>query len=521
MLCLTRQTFYSLKFLAMSFKPSKYQTAVYQHVTDGTGNAVIDAVAGSGKSTTIVEALKLIPKNLKVLFLAFNKAIVEELSIKIGNLPNVDVKTLHALGRSAINNATQGYLDVKGDKYRNYVNKAVEFGGIRPEAKLDWDEMGVYKQNILKLVDLCRVNLCKTPEHLMDIGRKHMIFTADNEVEMALNVVDWGCSEGQRKVIDFTDMIYFPNVFQSMMKREDFQYDFVFIDECQDLNTAQREMFLQTVRAETGRFVAVGDPRQAIYGFAGADVESFETLKNSPNTISLPLSVCYRCDESIIEKAKTIVPQIEAKDNAEKGIVDDNAKVEQILDGDMVLCRITAPLVALCMFYISTGVKAYVKGRDIGMNLINMIKKTKCRYMDDTMSKLEKDLEKLSKKIMKRSDCTLEEVKEDTQYTSMRDKVNAIGVIAKDLKMTDAVMNRIEAIFKDDQKSGICLSTIHKAKGLESDRVFIIRPDKMFLKHCMSVPWMAEQEYNLAYVAYTRAKKYLGFVRDFQMDDEY
>ena len=86
-----RQSFYSLKFYVMSFKPSKYQTAVYQHVTNGTGNAVIDAVAGSGKSTTIVEALKLIPSNLKVLFLAFNKAIVEELSIKIGNLPNVSV----------------------------------------------------------------------------------------------------------------------------------------------------------------------------------------------------------------------------------------------------------------------------------------------------------------------------------------------------------------------------------------------------------------------------------------------
>ena len=100
----------------------------------------------------------------------------------------------------------------------------------------------------------------------------------------------------------------------------------------------------------------------------------------------------------------------------------------------------------------------------------------------------------------------------------MSDKIRAIKVIAKDLKTTDAVINRIEAIFKDDQKDGICLSTIHKAKGLESDRVFIIRPDKMFLPHCMRVAWMAEQEYNLAYVAYTRAKKFLGFVTDFQAD---
>lgn len=76
-----------------TFKPSKYQRAVYTFITKCNGNAVIDAVAGSGKSTTIVNALKIIPQNKRVLFLAFNKSIVEELKIKIGNLPNVDIKT--------------------------------------------------------------------------------------------------------------------------------------------------------------------------------------------------------------------------------------------------------------------------------------------------------------------------------------------------------------------------------------------------------------------------------------------
>lgn len=51
-----------------AFIPSKYQRAVYIYIEKGKGNAVIDAVAGSGKSTTIVNALKLIPKNKRVLF---------------------------------------------------------------------------------------------------------------------------------------------------------------------------------------------------------------------------------------------------------------------------------------------------------------------------------------------------------------------------------------------------------------------------------------------------------------------
>ena len=77
------------------------------------------------------------------------------------------------------------------------------------------------------------------------------------------------------------------------------------------------------------------------------------------------------------------------------------------------------------------------------------------------------------------------------------------------------MIDKIKTIFSDDNGSGICLSTIHKSKGLENDRVFIICEDKMPLKGCMNIPWMAEQEWNLIYVAYTRAKHYLGFIQDF------
>ena len=83
---------------------------------------------------------------------------------------------------------------------------------------------------------------------------------------------------------------------------------------------------------------------------------------------------------------------------------------------------------------------------------------------------------------------------------------------------TNLKQNRINMIFSDDSKNGICLSTVHKSKGLESDRVFIICPDKFYVKPCMRVPWMAEQERNLVYVAITRAKHFLGFVTDFSAE---
>ena len=498
----------------MSHTPSKYQKAVYQHITDGSGNAVVDAVAGSGKSTTIVEALKLIPIYMKVLFLAFNKAIVEELKIKIGNMPNVEIRTLHSLGMSAIRNTFRG-ITVDNNKYSAYINDGIKFGMFKATIELVEEETYEFKTNIVKLVDLARVYLCDSVNMLENIAEKYCINVLDNECTIAMNVVSWGKNEVS--IIDFTDMIYFPNVKKLDMP----QFDYVFIDECQDLNTAQREMFLKTLKP-SGRFVAVGDPRQAIYGFAGADVESFNMLKNLPNTVNLPLSVCYRSDNNIINLAKEIVPQIEARENAPEGVVCDNSKVEDIKDGDMVLCRVTAPLVALCMYYIGKGIKAYVKGRDIGANLINIIKATKRRNMSDVMLKLANDLDKVAKKIMNKSHCTFADAQANSVYKNMQDKINAINVIAKNLKTSDAVMNRIDTIFKDNDRSGICLSTVHKAKGLEADNVYIIRKDKFYLKHAMRIDWMAEQETNLVYVAYTRAKHFLGFVIDFQDEsDEY
>src|SRR5690606_29866931 len=191
-----------------------------------------------------------------------------------------------------------------------------------------------WKANINKLIDLVRVNLCNSTEQFEDLAMKHDLNLIDNECHIAAQVVRWGYK--QMDFIDFTDMIYFPVMKNVRMP----QYDWVFVDECQDLNAAQRELFLKCLKPG-GRFVAVGDPRQAIYGFAGADVKSFNLLKSIPNTTQLPLSVCYRCDSSIINLAKTLVPQIEAKDGAESGTVDNDASIRNVEDGDMIICRVT------------------------------------------------------------------------------------------------------------------------------------------------------------------------------------
>ncbi|MFW6246714.1 MAG: UvrD-helicase domain-containing protein [bacterium] len=494
--------------MTKNFVPSPFQTAVYQHITETNRNCVIDAVAGSGKSTTIVNALSLIPKNKTVLFLAFNKAIVEELKVKVGSLNNVEIKTLHSLGMGSIRKYYKTF--VNASKYGKHINSGVKYGTITPDNELEAKDLRTWRTNLIKLTDLARNYLAVSALDVEEIANKHDVQIIDNEAVRVIEIIMWGKSNV--RTIDFTDMVWLPNVLKINVE----QFDYVFIDECQDLNTAQRELFLQTIKPETGRFIAVGDPRQAIYGFTGADVESFNKLKNLPNTDLLPLSVCYRCDSEIIDLAKAIVPQIQAHENAATGTIDNNASIQDILDNDMVLCRVTAPLVALCMNFIANSTKAYVKGRDIGLNLINMLEKTDRVMLTEAIDVIYSELGTMCNKIAKRQGVSIDEAKEDAQYQSFRDRIKAIENLSYGLTTVNEAVNRIELIFKDTDKTGICLSTIHKAKGLEADRVFILRPDKLYLKHCMKVDWMAEQERNLVYVAYTRAKHYLGFITDFQ-----
>ena len=100
--------------------------------------------------------------------------------------------------------------------------------------------------------------------------------------------------------------------------------DFIFIDEAQDLSKAQQQLMLASIE-EGGRFIAVGDPRQAINGFCGAMNDSFNQLEVLAQN-SLPLSVNYRCGSNMINLAQEIVPQIEAHEGAIEGLKNEIAE---------------------------------------------------------------------------------------------------------------------------------------------------------------------------------------------------
>jgi superfamily I DNA/RNA helicase len=289
------------------------------------------------------------------------------------------------------------------------------------------------------------------------------------------------------------------------MKKTIKKYDIVFIDECQDLSKAQRELMLASVK-KGGKFIAVGDRQQAINGFCGASCDSFDLIAKIDNTDELPLSVNYRCGKSILALAQQIVPQIMPFEGAIEGEVIETDNLKSVKANDMILCRKSAPLVGLCLKFIANGKKAYVKGKDIGEGLLNLVTKMKAKNLNSLFEKLDAELNKL------KAVAETNPKNGEAKYIAFKDKCECLEVIADSVTSIKGLKDKLNEIFSDAEHNSIALSTIHKSKGLEADNVFIIVPDKLPLRWKNQLEWQLEQEMNLKYVAYTRAKKVLTIV---------
>ena len=495
------------------------QQAIFDVAENDVCNILINAVAGSGKSTTIVNLAKRLPRDVKTIFLAFNRDIVRELREKLKDYPNVDVKTLHAFGLNEVRFRYKGTITdrekmIDESKISRIIMSLVHNWGpfLNDENEEDESLKLSYCSRVERIVDIMRFCLPQSRDEVIELCEKFDVMLMNGEIDRAKEVLI-----ASRKIndhFDFADMIYRPAVGDWRLK----QYDIVIVDECQDLNRAQQAIIKKIVKPGTGRLIAVGDPKQAIYGFAGADNDSYDNLKNLlPNTKEMPLSVCYRCDQEIIKHAQPLVPQIQWRDGAAEGSVYQGS-VSEVQPGDFILCRNTRPLVSLCLQLISKGKKATIKGADIGKNLVTMVKNTRVKGVEPLFNKLQRELDKMVTKCKLKY--PLKEVDEIAVIANMKDKIEAIKAIsdANKCKSTEEICESITRIFTEDLE-GIVLATMHKSKGLEANNVFILEKFRLPAKFAKQ-SWEIEQEKNLDYVARTRAKHKLVYINDWISDQD-
>lgn len=475
-----------------TFEPSKYHFPIIEWVKDQTaGKAlVVEARAGSGKTTTSLELAKLLDPALDIVFLAFNKHNVVTLRERAPG--HLKVVTYHSLGFSACRHLGKE-ITVEEDKVVRILDGLLDkftYGGLFPDIK--------------RLVSLVKANLVEpTEENLNFLADRHGIELngSSETVFAAVELVIEEC-KNQVHTVDYDDMCWLPIALDLPVVK----YDFIFIDEAQDTNKCQIALALRSLK-DGGRVLAVGDSYQSMYGFRGADVDAIPNLISELSAKVLPLSITYRNPKCIVRLVNEKFPEIDleaapwAQEGTIRNISDERALMEYA-PGDMIICRCNAPLVAPAFRLIARGVKAVIRGRDIGKGLQVLVRKMKAHDMPELLSRLGEYRRNETEKLLAAG--------KNQQAQSVDDKVETLVALSDGVYSISELEDRIENIFSDDAK-GVVFSSVHRAKGLEAERIYILQPNLM--PHKMAKKdWEIVQERNIMYVAYTRTLNELIFV---------
>lgn len=474
--------------------PSPYQQAIYDTFSKTKKNINISAVAGSGKTTTLLELLNLVPRNKTVLFLAFNNSIVNELKER-NRRQGAVIQTVHSCGWRGIM-SKHGGGSIDANKVYSKIEKAMKrFKVTEPKLR------GTYLYYVPKLIDIMRLSMSDgSDESIQKLCDKHDIELNPTDFPLVRFVFEEMSKD--REVFDFTDMVYLPVFDKTIPIR---QYDYVFCDESQDFSIAQQEFIRRCIKPKVGRIVSVGDKMQSIYGFAGADANSYERMaKINGESVDMPLSVSYRCAKSVIREAQKIVPYIQYFEGASEGVCS-FGDLKGIRDGDWVVCRNVRPLVQLYMYLTAKHIKSHIKGVDICDGIVRLIRSTNTNSISRMLEYFNRRKEILVEELKERG------VKDPTKherYEALATKIDVVYVLINECNNVTDIIELIKKIFDDKETKGVTLCSIHKSKGLEGERVHLLCPELIPSKYA-SQPWQLEQEKNLLYVAITRAKKEL------------
>lgn len=499
------------------FTPSPQQDAIFRWVETGTGNAFVEAVAGSGKSTTLVHACSRMSGSVAIA--AYNKKAADDLKSKLAaasvDMGHVRAGTFHSFGFSAWRRA---HSTVEVDDYRKR-NELVD--ACEVDKRLE--------SVVLKLVSLAKQSAFDstwTPDDLQYIIDHHdLLFDLDTVDEDAdaraviaktLDGLAWS-RQVAGELIDFDDMIWLP---VTTPRLRVWTNDWVLVDEAQDTNPARRLLARRMVNSgrfgAPGRAIFVGDRHQAIYGFTGADADAVELLSIDFKCVPLPLTVTYRCPKSVVELARKFVPHITAHESAVEGVVRSMSRqdfikteVDLLQPDDAILCRKTRPLVSLAFRLIKRGVGCHVEGRDIGSGLVKLATKWKTTTVAGLRRNLDAYRERETKKLTARLG---KEGGIEYAIDALNDRVETLLIIADGCTTVDEVVAKITSMFRDTvdgQSSTLTLSTIHRAKGREWGKVYILGWTGYMPSPFARKAWQKQQEANLAYVAVTRAQREL------------
>ncbi len=479
----------------MSISPR--QQAIVDQVLLGS-SLLVQACAGSGKTHTlglICQAVLAVRPRTRIVALAFNKEIADEFKTRLPLA--VTSCTTHSLGFRAVSKAYPA-IQLDNRKMRRHIKQTVasiEDPSIRDSAESD----------LHQFLPLVR-DLMLDPDKHDDIVINAAMLNKDisvPETSTPLVAVALRSMAADTTAIDYAEMLYWPASGGFRLP----VYDLVLIDEAQDLSPAQHALLGHLLRPGT-QLVAVGDRKQSIYAFRGADAASMDRLQQKYSLHEMPLDVSYRCPRKVVQIAQSIVGPgiIESAEDASDGVVTQRSEKDlektmlECQGGELVLCRTNAPLFAFAMNLLSCGTPAIVRGRDLGTQLARRVERTQAE-----------DVPALIKAIAHESQEKIEQLRaadaDESAIEAELDMRAVLLAVCEDARSVAEVSQRLRILFdQDEAKNPVICSTIHRAKGLQARTVVVLGGLAPTGWERSGDAGQAAQERHLRYVAATRSQ---------------
>lgn len=525
--------------------PSHEQTAIFraaESLLSVLASLLIIARAGTGKTTVIVQCARIwAQQGLTCLFLTFAKrdkfALAARIPESCGKVWTSNGAGLSILSHWARQNR-KGKIAFNDDVAELILYAQLRQDGLIPAEGVKgvkWDIGSDTIGAILAAVNQVRtVKLLFFPAVPSDADYVDCLDRFNVEYEKSeLGTITHYASYLFRQLaslqtlttygVDFAGQTFLP-VYHGLRPAQTFQR--VSVDEAQDQNPYNRALALKFVSAD-GALCAVGDDKQAIYEWRGADNDALGELGKKMDErgviVRLPLTICRRCPKVAIRLAQKLVPDIQAMEDAPEGIQRELPTTEQLY-GELlerkkalVLCRVNAPLFSLCLRLLSKGVPATLSKSNICgqlLSLIDLISKRNDRLSaNDLLVSARVWMEEQLAKCAKRRNA-------ESAARLVSDKFDCLEALVTADGITDAgsLKSKILSLFpKTDEapnpeKIVVC-STIHGAKGSEAHTVYILSPENKNNTSVFDQVWSsAADRDNTLYVATTRSAGELVFV---------
>lgn len=510
-------------------QPSIHQKQVidWLQADSDFSDAVVNSVAGSGKSTLLKLAADAIStSNVDVrdcLVLVFNKKNKTALVKKLDSRWQYSISTVHSAGYRVLKNYLGvRRLEVAESKYRHLAKTLDWFNGSDPQ-----QAKGISLSNFLKLFEFVRLTLSpltsealsKLIEHYaLDINKQHLA-QISQRIDYLFKVgMDSAASEAR---IDHTDMLWLPVVWQ-INQSPGFKFaQRVMVDEAQDMSRLQLE-FVLSLAHERAKMLFVGDPAQSINGFCGADTDSFSNIQTRLQAQEFILPVCYRCPKTHIELINKLCPEIpiEPRDNAPTGSIKviaegdlwSETKDSRITPGDLVIARCSSSLIDLHLKMIVRGIPCNLVGSSLQQDLLNLLED----IAEQTGFDYQKFVEFSQTYLKFKQSIYQENDNGAILLLQLNDQIKAVEAIYNHFqsKSIAELASSIKQLFGSEDEKAVLLSTVHRAKGMESERVYIAEPLTLPLLWENQKQWQEQQEQNLLYVALSRSTKDLFLIGD-------